>query len=52
MVIGGGTGGCAVAAKFSKKFDKAPHHVIVLEPNEVFFLNWKKKFFLEIEISL
>ncbi|XP_063985579.1 sulfide:quinone oxidoreductase, mitochondrial [Diachasmimorpha longicaudata] len=37
LVIGGGTGGCTMAAKLSKKFDKAPNHVIVVEPNEIHY---------------
>jgi hypothetical protein len=35
LVVGGGTGGCTMAAKLSKMFNKAPNHVIILEPNEV-----------------
>lgn len=38
LVIGGGTGGCTMAAKLSKKFDKKPNHVIVIEPSEVCLL--------------
>ncbi|KAJ8679863.1 hypothetical protein QAD02_015650 [Eretmocerus hayati] len=34
LVIGGGCGGCTMAAKLSKNFGEAPNHVIVLEPSE------------------
>ncbi|XP_058798033.1 sulfide:quinone oxidoreductase, mitochondrial [Phymastichus coffea] len=37
LVVGGGTGGCTMAAKLSRKFDKAPNHVIVVEPSEVHY---------------
>lgn len=34
LVVGGGTGGCSMAAKFAKKF-KDPNQVIIVEPNDV-----------------
>ncbi|XP_008557989.3 sulfide:quinone oxidoreductase, mitochondrial isoform X2 [Microplitis demolitor] len=37
LVIGGGTGGCSMAAKLSNNFDTSPNHVIVLEPSEVHY---------------
>ncbi|XP_014223322.1 sulfide:quinone oxidoreductase, mitochondrial isoform X1 [Trichogramma pretiosum] len=37
LVVGGGTAGCAMAAKLSQKFDKTPNHVIVIEPSEVHY---------------
>ncbi|XP_011312197.1 sulfide:quinone oxidoreductase, mitochondrial [Fopius arisanus] len=37
LVVGGGTGGCTMAAKLSRKFDKAPNHVIVVEPSEIHY---------------
>ncbi|KZC05641.1 Sulfide:quinone oxidoreductase, mitochondrial [Dufourea novaeangliae] len=36
LVVGGGTGGCSMAAKFAKKF-KDPNKVIIIEPNDVHF---------------
>ncbi|XP_076234890.1 sulfide quinone oxidoreductase [Calliopsis andreniformis] len=33
LVVGGGTGGCSMAAKFANKF-KDPNQVIIVEPNE------------------
>jgi len=33
-VIGGGTGGCSMAAKLSRKINN-PEQIIVLEPNDV-----------------
>lgn len=35
LVVGGGTAGCTMAAKLSRNFNKAPNHVIVIEPSEV-----------------
>lgn len=34
LVLGGGTGGCSMAAKLSRKFKEKPSHVIVVEPAE------------------
>lgn len=34
LVVGGGTAGCSMAAKLSRKLDK-PNQVIVLEPSDV-----------------
>ncbi|XP_011503395.1 PREDICTED: sulfide:quinone oxidoreductase, mitochondrial [Ceratosolen solmsi marchali] len=34
LVIGGGTGGCTMAAKLSKTFHKSPNHVIIIEPSK------------------
>lgn len=35
LVVGGGTGGCSMAAKFVNKF-KGQNQIIIIEPNEVF----------------
>ncbi|XP_014214920.1 sulfide:quinone oxidoreductase, mitochondrial [Copidosoma floridanum] len=37
LIIGGGTGGCTMAAKLSKKFQNAPDHVIVIEPQDIHY---------------
>ncbi|KAG7209683.1 hypothetical protein KM043_011328 [Ampulex compressa] len=37
LVVGGGTGGCTMAAKLAKNFKHRPNHVIVLEPSEVHY---------------
>lgn len=34
LVVGGGTGGCTMAAKFANKF-KDPNKVVIIEPNDV-----------------
>ncbi|XP_033227561.1 sulfide:quinone oxidoreductase, mitochondrial isoform X2 [Belonocnema kinseyi] len=34
LVLGGGCGGCTIAAKFSKKYKDQPNHVIIVEPCE------------------
>lgn len=34
LVVGGGTGGCTMAAKFAHKF-KDPNKVVIIEPNDV-----------------
>lgn len=34
LILGGGTGGCTMAAKLSKKFKEKPCHVIVVDPAE------------------
>ncbi|XP_053980330.1 sulfide:quinone oxidoreductase, mitochondrial [Hylaeus volcanicus] len=36
LVVGGGTGGCSMAAKFANKF-KDPNKVIIVEPNEIHY---------------
>ena len=36
LVVGGGTGGCSMAAKFAKKFND-PNQVIIVEPNEIHY---------------
>lgn len=36
LVVGGGTGGCSMAAKFAKKF-KDPNQVIIVEPNDLHY---------------
>ncbi|XP_034950240.1 sulfide:quinone oxidoreductase, mitochondrial [Chelonus insularis] len=37
LVIGGGTGGCTMAAKLVNRFNSPPEHVLVLEPNEIHY---------------
>ncbi|KAI4498006.1 hypothetical protein M0802_006830 [Mischocyttarus mexicanus] len=37
LVVGGGTGGCTMAAKFARKLKGSPDGVIVVEPNEVHY---------------
>ncbi|XP_031837032.1 sulfide quinone oxidoreductase [Nomia melanderi] len=36
LVVGGGTGGCTMAAKFANKF-KDPNKVVVIEPNDIHY---------------
>lgn len=37
LVVGGGTGGCSMAAKFARKFNEPPNQVLILEPSEVHY---------------
>ncbi|XP_017752581.1 PREDICTED: sulfide:quinone oxidoreductase, mitochondrial [Eufriesea mexicana] len=36
LVVGGGTGGCSMAAKFADKY-KDPNQVVIIEPNEIHY---------------
>lgn len=36
LVVGGGTGGCSMAAKFVDKF-KGQNQIIIIEPNEIHY---------------
>ncbi|XP_012274037.1 sulfide:quinone oxidoreductase, mitochondrial [Orussus abietinus] len=37
LVVGGGTGGCTMAAKFARKFKDSSNQVIIVEPSEVHY---------------
>ena len=50
LVIGGGTGGCSVAAKFANKLGK--NNIIIVEPSDVSVIKTSRLFKLNIIYTL